>query len=208
VTPPPVVQSRPVRLTRVCWALVVVVMAVFTTVALALAAGEPGDATFRLPDQLAMIGLGVLLSLAMLSLTRARVRGELEGVRVRNVVGERFFPWEVVREVRLDDGAPWASLELHDDDTVSLLGAQTNDGERSSRWCSGLRAPAPRPSRRDPEPPADAAGATSTGGDGKVTVPCGAAHSGAGEDSEPGAPTAAALAGAEAWEMSVSPLPS
>ena len=140
MTPPALVQSRPVRLTRVCWGLVVVVMAVFSAVAVALGAGPPGEASFRLPDQLAMVGLGVLLSLAMLSFTRARVRGELDGVRVRNVLGERFFPWEVVREVRLDDGAPWASLELQDDDTVSLLGAQTNDGERTIEVVLALRA--------------------------------------------------------------------
>ena len=140
MTPPALVQSRPVKLTRVCWALVVVVMAVFSAVAVALGAGPPGEASFRLPDQLAMVGLGVLLSLAMLSFTRARVRGDLQGVRVRNVLGERFFPWEVVREVRLDDGAPWASLELQDDDTVSLLGAQSNDGERTIEVVLALRA--------------------------------------------------------------------
>ena len=140
MTPPEVVVSRPVKRTRVCWALVVVVLGVVAAVAVALAAGEPGEATFRLPDQLAMVGLGVLLSAAMLSLTRARVRGELDGVRVRNVVGERFFPWEVVRQVRLDDGAPWASLELQDDDTVALLGAQANDGERTVQVVLGLRA--------------------------------------------------------------------
>lgn len=140
MTPPEVVQSRPVKLTRVCWALVVLVMAVFSAVAVALGAGPPGEASFRLPDQLAMVGLGVLLSLAMLSFTRARVRGDLAGVRVRNVLGERFFPWEVVREVRLDDGAPWASLELQDDDTVSLLGAQSNDGERTIEVVLALRA--------------------------------------------------------------------
>jgi len=140
MTPPEVVQSRPVKLTRVCWALVVLVMAVFSAVAVALGAGPPGEASFRLPDQLAMVGLGVLLSLAMLLFTRARVRGDLAGVRVRNVLGERFFPWEVVREVRLDDGAPWASLELQDDDTVSLLGAQSNDGERTIEVVLALRA--------------------------------------------------------------------
>ena len=140
MTPPPVVQSRPVRLTRVCWGLSVLVLAVFTAVAVALGVEQSGEAAFRLPDQLAMVGLGLLLSLAMLSFTRARVRGDLEGVRVRNVVGERFFPWEVVREVRLDDGAPWASLELQDDDTVALLGAQANDGERTVEVVLGLRA--------------------------------------------------------------------
>jgi hypothetical protein len=152
VTPPPFVESRPVVLTRVCWGLVALVLAVFTAVAVALGAGEPGEASFRLPDQLAMVGLGVLLSIAMLSFTRARVRGDLEGVRVRNVVGERFFPWEVVREVRLDDGASWASLELQDDDTVALLGAQANDGERTIDAVLGLRAQLRARTGDSPEP--------------------------------------------------------
>lgn len=140
MTGPGPVVSRPVRLTKVCWGLVVLVMAVFTAVAVALGAGPQGEASFRLPDQVAMVGLGVLLSLAALSLTRARVVADVHGIRVRNVLGERTFPWQVVREVRLDDGAPWASLELQDDDTVALLGVQTNDGERSVQTVLDLRA--------------------------------------------------------------------
>jgi Bacterial PH domain len=33
-----------------------------------------------------------------------------------------------VAGVRLDDGSPWASLDLQDDDTVALLAVQANDG--------------------------------------------------------------------------------
>jgi hypothetical protein len=125
------VTSRPVTLTRVCWGVVALVMTVFTAVAVALGGGPPGDAQFRLPDQIAMVLLGALLSCGVLSLTRARVTADADGVRVRNVVGERLFPWQVVRAVRMDDGASWASLDLQDDDTVALLGIQSNDGERA-----------------------------------------------------------------------------
>jgi hypothetical protein len=45
------------------------------------------------------------------------------------VLGERYFPWGVVVGVHLPEGASWAQLELHDDETVALLALQTNDGD-------------------------------------------------------------------------------
>jgi hypothetical protein len=140
MTPSPQVVSRPVVLTRVCWGVAVLVMVVFTVVALALAGGPEGSAQFRLADQVAMVVLGALVATAVLAFTRARVVGDASGVRVRNVLGEKVVPWQVVREVRLDDGASWASLELQDDETVALLGIQSNDGDRAVEAVLGLRA--------------------------------------------------------------------
>lgn len=131
--------SRPVRLTRVAWGVATMVVGVFAIVAVALGGGPEGDAQFQLADQIAMVLLGVLLATAVLSLTRSRVVADAAGVRVRNVVGERYFPWQVVRAVRMDDGAPWASLDLQDDDTVALLGIQSNDGEHAIEAVLALR---------------------------------------------------------------------
>lgn len=131
--------SRPIKLTRVCWGVAAMVMVVFGVVAVALGGGAQGTAQFRLPDQIAMVLLGALVSCGVLSLTRARVVADEQGVRVRNVVGDRLFPWQVVRAVRLDDGASWASLDLEDDDTVALLGIQSNDGERATDAVLALR---------------------------------------------------------------------
>jgi hypothetical protein len=140
MTASPQVVSRPVVLTRVCWGVAVLVIVVFTVVALALAGGPEGSAQFRLADQVAMVVLGALVATAVLAFTRARVVGDASGVRVRNVLGEKVVPWQVVREVRLDDGASWASLELQDDETVALLGIQSNDGDRAVEAVLGLRA--------------------------------------------------------------------
>ena len=131
---------RPRRLTRVCVGLAVLVVALFTVVAVALGRGQDGDAAFRLADQLSMVGLGVLVALALLAFTRARVEADADGIRIRNVVGETNLPWQVVRAVRLDEGSPWASLDLHDDDTVSLLAVQANDGEQAVQAVLALRA--------------------------------------------------------------------
>ena len=133
------VVVRPRKLTRMCVGLAVLVVVLFTVVAVALGRGSDGDAAFRLADQISMVGLGVLVALALLAFTRARVDADIDGIRIRNVIGETVLPWQVVRAVRLDEGNPWASLDLHDDDTVALLAVQANDGELAVQAVLALR---------------------------------------------------------------------
>ena len=137
---PPPIEVRPVRLTRVCWAVAAVVMVVFISVALALGAVTSGPEKWRLPDQIAMVTLGALIATPVLGFTRSRVRADQHGVRIRNVLGDKLVPWQVVRGVRMDDGASWATLDLQDDDTVALLAIQSNDGERAVDAVLALRA--------------------------------------------------------------------
>lgn len=122
---------RPRRLTRVCWAVAVLVVAMFALLGRLLRGGTPGDAQFQLADQLAMTVLGVVIAAGALALTRPRVVAGSDGVRVRNVLGFTELPWGVVAAVRFDDGASWASLDLQDDDNVALLAVQANDGARA-----------------------------------------------------------------------------
>ena len=84
--------------------------------------------------------IGVLLAAAVLQFTRVRAVADARGVWVRNYVGEKFVPWQVVAGVRLDDGSPWASLDLQDDDTIALLAVQANDGARAVDAVLALRA--------------------------------------------------------------------
>lgn len=136
---------RPRKLIRICVVLAAFVLVGFGIVAYALgragagSTGGEGQITFRLPDQLALFGIGVLLAAALLAFTRARVEADHAGIRVRNVVGETVLPWQVVRGIRLDEGSPWASLDLHDDDTVALLAVQANDGDRAVQAVLDLR---------------------------------------------------------------------
>lgn len=134
------VVVRPRKLTRMCWGLSVLVLVLFGVIAVALGRGSDGDAAFRLPDQLAMFGLGALIAGALLAFTRARVEADTGGIRIRNVLGDRVLPWQVVRSVRMEEGSPWASLDLHDDDTVALLAVQANDGDRAVQAVLDLRA--------------------------------------------------------------------
>lgn len=136
---PDQVVVRPRRLTRVCWGVAVLTLVGFAGVAVALGTGTDGEAAFRLSDQIAMFGLGVLIALGVLAFTRARVVADVREIRIRNVLGDKVLPWQVVQAVRLDDGSPWASLELHDDETVALLAVQANDGEQAVQAVLELR---------------------------------------------------------------------
>lgn len=134
------VVIRPRLLPRVCYAVAAGILVMFAVLAVALGSGPEGPAQFRLSDQIAFFGLGVLIALGPLSFTRVRVEADAAGIRVRNLWGEKSLPWQVVRAVRLVDGTPWATLDLYDDDTVSLLAVQSGDGERAVQAVLKLRA--------------------------------------------------------------------
>ena len=136
---PPVV-ARPRRLTTVCWLVAALVVVVFGVLAVALGRGPEGDAQFRLADQIAFFLLGVIIAGLALLFTRARIEATAEGIHVRNPFGTKDVPWQVVRAVRLDDGSPWAVLELQDDETVQLLAVQANDGDAAVDVVLELRA--------------------------------------------------------------------
>jgi len=128
VTP---VVLRPRRLLLVCRLAGGTLLAVFGVVAYLLPRGSAGGQTFAVADQIAFFGIGLLLALAVLLFTRVRVIADEAGVRVRNYLGEKTIPWQVVAAVRMDDGSSWASLDLQDDDTVALLAVQSNDGDHA-----------------------------------------------------------------------------
>ncbi|OLF14463.1 hypothetical protein BLA60_00625 [Actinophytocola xinjiangensis] len=120
-------------------AIVAVVLLAAFTVAGVLMLREHTGAYFRLSDQLAMIGIGLFLAAGALWFARPRVRAGEGGVEVRNMVGTRHFPWTDVRGVSFPDGAPWARLELADDEYVPLVAVQAIDGERAVTAMRTLR---------------------------------------------------------------------
>jgi hypothetical protein len=124
----------------VCWAVAALVVVVFGVIAVLLPRGDSAAGRAGIGDQVSFFVLGLMLAGAVLLLVRARVRADSQGVWVRNVLGERFFPWPLVVSIDLPDGASWAQLELHDDETVPLLAVQSNDGEAAVEAVLALRA--------------------------------------------------------------------
>lgn len=130
---------RPRRLVVVCRLLAVLVVVVFGVLAPLLPRGQSQTATYARSDQIAFFVLGLLIALVPLLFARVRVQADERGVWVRNGLGEKFLPWAVVVGVHLPDGAPWAQLELQDDETVGLLAVQANDGAHAVDAVVGLR---------------------------------------------------------------------
>jgi Bacterial PH domain len=133
---------RPRRLRTVCWVSAIAVLIVFTAISFGLhgSLGDGAPGAFQRGDQAAMIGLGVLAAIGILLFTRPRVTADEKGVHVRNVLGGYDLPWEIVRSVRFERGSPWASLELEDDDMVSVLAVQAADKEYAVAAVRTLRS--------------------------------------------------------------------
>ncbi|HEY3895729.1 MAG TPA: PH domain-containing protein [Pseudonocardiaceae bacterium] len=132
-------QARPRRALRVSVVAAVVLIVVFSVVG-ALLRNTPTGVYFRVSDQVAMVLVGVLLAGGALLFARPRVRAGARGVEVRNLLGSRLVPWELVLRVSFPDGAPWARLELPDDEYIAIMAIQSADGRYAVEAIRGLRA--------------------------------------------------------------------
>ncbi|MGY1897732.1 PH domain-containing protein [Nocardia gipuzkoensis] len=131
-------EVRPRRAVRTAWIVAVLVAATFTAGGIWLRSGSTG-VNFRVADQIAMIGIGVLGAAAVLLLTRPRVRVGARGVSVRNILGDNDFPWAYIRGASFPDRKSWARLELVDDDYVPMLAIRSNDKEHAAQAMARLR---------------------------------------------------------------------
>lgn len=129
---------RPWRVRWVAWICAVGLFVAMTAIAVLLRRVSTG-VYFHTDDQVAMVVLGLLMALGILTLTLARVRADAYGVEVRNLLLTRVVPWSQVLEVRFPDGARWARLELPDDEYLPLSAIQLVDGQRAVRAIAELR---------------------------------------------------------------------
>ena len=150
---PPRVSAVPRRLRVVCAAGAAVVVGVMVVVALLLPTTPNTVVEYRLADQVAMVGLGLLLGAGVLLLGRSRVDADTEGIRVRNILGRHELPWSAVAAIRFDRNSAWASLLLANDDELSLLAIQAGDRMHAVRAVEGLRALLAHAKAREPAPP-------------------------------------------------------
>ncbi|MGR6963856.1 PH domain-containing protein [Geodermatophilus sp. URMC 61] len=149
---PPAVSAVPRRWRALCATAAVVVAAVLTYVGVTLPQNATGVASFNAADQVALVGLGLVLGGGLLALGRPRVDADERGVRVRNLAGERTLPWTAVQAIRFDRRFRWATLLLTNDDEFAVLAIQGADGDRAVEAVEGLRALLAA-SRADQPPP-------------------------------------------------------
>ena len=125
----------------VAWvAAVVVVIASVVLGALLQGPVGSGPATFDTADRIGLVGLGLIGAAVLLLLARPMVEADAHGIRVRNIIGGIAVPWAVVRQIRFDRGASWATLELADDDVVGVVAVQAVDKQRAVAAVRALRA--------------------------------------------------------------------
>jgi hypothetical protein len=136
------VTYRPRKIRWVAGPAAGAVVVFFTAISFGLkgSAGFDNSGQFERGDQTAMIGLGVLIALGILAFCRPRVIADAGHIRIRNVVGGYDLPWSVVRAVRFDRNSPWAQLELHDDEQVSIHALQAADKDYAVDGVRALRA--------------------------------------------------------------------
>lgn len=140
MTPPgELFEARPRRARRVAVAAAVLLIVVFSVVA-ALLRRTPTGVYFQVSDQVAMVLVGLLLAAAALLFARPRVRAGTDGVEIRNLFGTRTLPWALVRRVSFPDGAPWARIEIPDDEYIAVMAIQAADGQHAVQAIRRLRA--------------------------------------------------------------------
>ncbi len=123
-------EVRPRKSARYAYGVAVLCVLVFLVLGVLLRTTATG-VYFRLVDQLAMIGIGMMLAGGVLLLARPRLRVSREGVRVRNAFGERHVDWDLVEGLSFPDGAAWARIELPDDEYIPVMAIQSNDREHA-----------------------------------------------------------------------------
>jgi hypothetical protein len=138
VTNKQVLVIRPRRAMWMSASLAVPLVAVFTVVAILLRSSKTG-VIFQTSDQIAMVGIGILLAAGTMLFAFPRVRADAEGIEVRNVLLGRRFAWREVLSVSFPDGASWARLELPDDEYYSVMAVQAVDRERAVEAVRALR---------------------------------------------------------------------
>lgn len=134
------VSARPVKAVRYAVLAAVVVLVLFGVAALILRSTSDDGVGFTAADQVGIAGTGVLVALAILCLTRPRLRADARGVDTRGFfTGYRHVDWPLVTAVEFPPKARFARLVLPGDELIVLYAVQRGDGERSVEVMQGLR---------------------------------------------------------------------
>lgn len=130
---------RPKRVRRVAIPCAIVVLA-SCVLAGVLLRNTPTGVIFSVSDQVAMVGIGVVLAGLIMLPMRPRLRADENGVEIRNPILTRRYEWSDVVDVSFPDGAAWARLELPDDEYEAIMAIQAVDGEHAVRAMRDLRS--------------------------------------------------------------------
>lgn len=96
-----------------------------------------------------LVFLGLLGYAAWYALIRSRLTVADDSVTVVNGYRTRHYEWNEIIAISLRQGAPWASLDLSDGTSVSVMGVQGSDGSRATSAVRAFRSLLADKSRTD-----------------------------------------------------------
>jgi Bacterial PH domain len=91
-------------------------------------------------QRVTLVIIGLLLFLTYNGLARCKVVATETGLTIVNGYRTRRFAWSQLIQLSLPRGAPWATLDLSDGTSVSVMGIQGSDGTRARRAVREVRA--------------------------------------------------------------------
>jgi hypothetical protein len=97
-------------------------------------------ARFTLFQRSTLVALGLLAGSVGHALARSRVVASESGLLVVNGYKRHDYEWAEVISIHLPPGAPWATIDLADGTTASLLAIQGSDGDRARDAVRALRS--------------------------------------------------------------------
>ena len=130
---------RPHRIAILAFIAAAVVVTAMAVVGILLRQSAAG-VNFHGSDQIALIGLGLLVGIAIAMMARPRLKIYDTGIRVRNILGDNFYEWPLVYRVAFPGGSQWAQLILPDDETHPVMAIQAMDRGRAVESLRQVRA--------------------------------------------------------------------
>lgn len=120
-------------------------------VVVALILPGTGPIAFRWYDRLGVIAVGVGVAWFLSRYALLEALPDERGLRVRNLFVVTDLEWAQVVNVRFGGGAPWATLDLSDGDTLAVMAVQRADGDLGAAEARRLATLVAIHSAREPD---------------------------------------------------------
>jgi hypothetical protein len=115
---------RPGGARIVAYAVAVIMLLLTAVISFAL----PEEIVFTTAETITLWLMIIALLVLLHGVGRSFVRASDEGVEVLNGYRRHHVAWSEVEGVAMNNGAPWPTLVLKDDERVMLFGIQGTDG--------------------------------------------------------------------------------
>ncbi|MBK7723592.1 MAG: PH domain-containing protein [Austwickia sp.] len=118
--------------------IVVLVSFAFAAITVPGQEGQKGDWTIA--DRLLIFLSGAAIAYFLHRYATIVAVPSKDGLYVRNILRQHTLSWEEVVRVQYGGGAPWASIDLTDTDTVAVMAIQKVDGQHATAMAGRLAA--------------------------------------------------------------------